>query len=120
MGHQNHEFDEIKMDTLIDQFVQLTLERKKWEHNPRKANNAYLKRHEVFKELRKKNELSKLRPLLDSKDVDVKGAASAYYLLVDEDLAKKKLREISKLGGIYSLTAELIKQWDNGEVDFDY
>lgn len=108
------------MEDLIKQFIELTIERKKWEHIPRKANEAYKKRHNVFKELRKRNALDKLRPLLDHEDIDVRGSASAYYLLVDEDLAKKKLREIAKLGGVYSLTEILIKQWDNGEVDFNY
>jgi hypothetical protein len=107
-------------NTLIEQFINAIVARKTFENNPKKANKLFDEIHMIFKELRDTKQLEKLRPLLDYDDIDIRSSASAYYLLVDEDLAKKKLREIAKLGGIYSLTEELINQWDNGEVTFDY
>jgi uridine kinase len=105
----------------IEMFISLTLEIRKWQNIPRKYNESYKKRHQIFKKLKNQHKLHLLEPLLEHADVDVQSRAASYYLLVDEDKAIMKLKEIMKMGGMKGFEIELLlNQWEKGELVIDH
>jgi hypothetical protein len=109
------------MDKDIKIFVYLTIELRKYQNIPRKANEAYKKRHQIFKNLKRQDKLNLLEPLLNHEDVDVQIRAASYYLAVDEKMALKKLNELKKEGGINRFEIELLlSQWRKGELIIDH
>lgn len=86
-------------------------------YKSRIANANYDKMAEIAKKLRAANSLHELAVYYDHPDISFRTGVAAYLLPVYEEKSLKVLREISEMGGIGSLNAEMtIKEWENGNL----
>src|SRR5690606_2457699 len=106
------------MSTLISNYEKVCIGHEENTTKNSELANSYF--HEIigiFRELWKNNRLTDLKPLLSHVYDGVKSCSATHYLMVDENEAKKILRELEKKGGINGLSAEtVIKEWDNGNL----
>lgn len=81
------------------------------------ANHCYDKIGEMVSFLRKKHELSQLATFYTHPNINVRLAAAAYLLPVDEKQSLKVLKEIAQAKVFESLDAQMtIREWKNGNL----
>ena len=92
-----------------------------WNDNPEIVNSAHDKIIAAFKKLKKNNELSHLKELINHENKGVVLWASTHLLIVDENLALQNLEKILKEKEQYSFSAEMvIREWKSGRLNLEY
>jgi hypothetical protein len=110
------------MEELLNQYEQYCIGHKENSTKDSElANSFYQKLISIFKTLKARDELYKLKAFLHHPHDGVKAWASTHYLLVDELEAKKSLSELISKGGLQGLSSEtVIKEWDSGKLKSYY
>jgi hypothetical protein len=109
------------MSDLIKNFQDKILERLANQFNHRRSNQIHDEIHSIFKTLREEGKLSDLEPLLTHENAIIANYAATYFLVVDENKAIAALENLaSREGQDPFIINHTIKQWKNGEINFDY
>ena len=108
------------MEEIIEKYIQAARSQKDSE-SYQTANKWHSLLIETYKQLKEQKKLRLLRDLLTHEHIGVRSWAATHYLSIDEDVAKKTLRDIANVGGLLGLSAEtVIKEWDNGNLKSYY
>jgi hypothetical protein len=94
---------------------------KDWNTDPEHLNKLHNAYHNVFKILREENRLNELEPFINYLDKIISGVVATYYLIHDEELAVKRLEELSKEEGLIGMGSKSnLEQWRKGALHFDF
>ena len=110
------------INTLVDKCISLAIEYNKYSHEiiiePKNTNILFNKMHKKFKQLKSiDGGIEKLYLMLVHENNYVRYTAAIYLLSVDENTAKKVIKELQGISKELDFSIKyLLKEWDAGHL----